>query len=116
MKEKIIEIQYLYTRSNIGDVLNRYRVTRQTDDNIWIYVNEKSECKISKKTYKTGSGWDILYYMKETPELKNEYEFKVFKYNFNKKLESLKDCKNVELMKSIIELINKEADNAIKRI
>ena len=46
--------RYLYTENRLSGLM-RYLVTRETDSNIWIKINEKYEERIPKKTYKTGT-------------------------------------------------------------
>ncbi len=100
-----MEKQYLYTDNYIVG-LKRYRITRQTKSNFWIYINEKCENKISKKKMSVGKGFHITIFKIETPELKKRY-LKQIKYNlYLKKLEKLKENDNEETWDFILNYIN----------
>jgi hypothetical protein len=100
--------KYLYTSGSFGNKLNRYVVTRETESNIWIRINDNYEEKIPKKTYRTGSGWNHTYYMIETDDLKNQYASQRVRYKYLKYLELLKSCNNDLFINNFIKFIDNE--------
>jgi len=58
---------HLYTEK-YGQV-NRYRISRETDASYFLWMNDRYEQKVPKKTMKVGSGWNATWYQLETPAL-----------------------------------------------
>ncbi len=98
-----MEKKYLYT-DNYHHGLERWLITRETKSNYWVYLNEKSEEKISKIRMCTGSGFHITHYELETLELKKSY-LKNLKYRkYLKKLETLGNNNNEEVWDLILNI------------
>ena len=95
-------MKYLYYIENYSGDVRRVKVTKETDSFIWIKINDTCEWKISKKTYRTGSGYDSTYYYEENPDLLSRYNETIIKYKFLKKLEEFKKCTDIEIMKELI--------------
>lgn len=95
-------MKYLYTNS-VYMGIHRYPIIRETDANIWIKVGN-SETKISKRTYRTGSGYSSVWYKEETPELKAKYEKAVLLDKYQKKLESLEKCTDEKVIDQVLKI------------
>ena len=96
-------MNYLYSYEIHGNGVHRYEITRETISNIWIKISEDYEEMISKKTYKTGSGWDARHYYIETPELIEKYLKTKLKRDYLKKLDILlQNCEDEKIMNQII--------------
>jgi len=96
-------MKYLYSYERHTQNLFRYEVIRETDSNIWIKIGI-AETKVSKRTYKTGSGWYTSFYREETPELKAQYLEGLVNRKYQHKLDQLKNCTDKNVMKTILEI------------
>ena len=101
-----MEKRYLYTNKKYHGI-KRYPVTRETSSNIWVLIG-KDEERISKKTYRTGSGFNSTYYFEETPELLKSLKKQRLNNLFLLSLDKLRGCKDVadDMKKSIIDMAN----------
>jgi len=105
------EKKYLYYYGHYTDNnLYRSEVTRETDANIWIKLSNDGELRISKKTYRTGDTWNSTHYYNETPEILEKFKLSRLKRVFKKKLEDLKKCEDIEIMKKVIAIKNPDIE------
>lgn len=95
-------MKYLYTNSTYTGI-HRYPVIRETDANIYVKIGN-SETKISKRTYRTGSGYGSVRYKEETPELKAKYEKAILFDKYQKKLELLKKCTDEKIIDQVLKI------------
>lgn len=99
-------MRFLYYHERCGRGVYRSKVTRETDFYIWISIG-KSEIKISKKTYRRGSGYGSTYYYEETPELKAKCEETALKRKFSNTIEKLESIEDVEIIKKLLDEIGR---------
>jgi hypothetical protein len=96
-------MKYLYYFGHYNQNVFRVAVTRETDSNIW-YKGIAEEKKLSKKTYREGSGWDAIHYYEETPELLERYNSKQLMLKFKKKLKELENITDKEVIKKVLKI------------
>lgn len=93
---------YLYTEKY--GTIRRYQISRETEASYFLWMNNRYEQKVPKKSLKTGSGWDAAYYMQETPELSAQYERQQKIYKYRHRCEKLSRLQNPtdEIMDAVL--------------
>jgi len=96
--------RYLYYSARFGSGIYRAEVTRETDSNIWV-KGEASEIKVSKNGYMSVHGYDATFFQEETPEILEKFIKDNLKRRFNNHLVKLKDCKDIDIIKQVLNII-----------
>lgn len=97
--------KYLYYKRRLTEDVERIKVIKETEKNIWISYDEGvHKIMISKKTYKQGNGYGCTWYYEETPLLKEEYLRTQLKRKFHIKLNVLSNCKDESVMNQVLQI------------
>jgi hypothetical protein len=90
-------MKYLYYITKYKNSVYREQVQRETA-NFYIMGNGK----ISKKTMRTGSGWDVVHYYEETAELLKRCKETEAKAKFLRWLEKASKINDIAIMKNLM--------------
>jgi hypothetical protein len=101
-----MENKYLYSTLDFRQGVSRHKISRETDCYYFLYVREDYEIKVSKKTMRYGScgNYSHTYYYIETEELRAKYVETKIRHLFQRRLEELKKCNDIETMKKILSI------------
>jgi hypothetical protein len=97
-----VENKYLYSILNFKQGVSRHKIYRETDCYYFLYVREDYEIKVPKKTMRTGGNYEHTYYYVETEELRDRYVETRIRVLFQRRLEELKKCTDIEIMKKVL--------------
>jgi len=95
-------MEYLYEDSRYHGWF-RWPIIRETDANVWIQCGSR-ESRVSKKTYRTGSEWDVTRYKRESEEVEKLYLSDKLKRDYSRKLTELEKCHDEAVMQQVIEI------------
>jgi hypothetical protein len=103
--------QYLYGQGNYG--LCRCPIQKETEHFVWVFEGkeEQGATKISKRTYRTGSTWLGIYWQRETPELKAQYEDQRILIKYKNRCAALQNVTDLAFMKKILAIDLPEKKN-----
>lgn len=100
-------IKYLYMdRGTLGGGWDRVEVIKETDH----FYTLSDKTRISKKTMRTGVGWDRLRYHEATEGILESYTRDSINRSFKSYLTDLRECTNTGIQIAVISICNQWKD------